>query len=621
MAMDRAAFEALISRMEALAARDPAAYRRRVFALAFLGYGYLAVVVLVLLALCLFFIATVLYLKALAIKLVVVFGAPLLMVLRSLWVRLEVPAGERLTREAVPALFQMLDELRRKLRTPALHTVLLTSDFNAGVMQVPRLGLLGWHRSYLFIGLPLMKSLTVEQFRSVLAHELGHLSRGHARAGNWIYRLRLIWQRLESAFAETPHWGATPIRAFFRWYLPRFSATSFPLARANEYEADAAAVQLTSARSSAQALTAVSIVGTYLSEKYWPRIHSAARELPQPSFAPYSEFIATAISEVPAGELREWQNKALAARTSYGDTHPSLADRLQALGAEAEFAPPTAGNSAERLLGTELARLEGSFDEQWRERVAAAWKQVHENTRVNRARIAQLRSEAGAGELEEEKALELADLEEEVGEGPQAALALRRSLVSRFPNSLRLRFALARQLLQADDAEGVPQMEALINKDPGATVAGAELLRDYYWRRSDVPLSTRWHDKLVERAAEEQAALRERERLLMTDTLVGHQLPAEAVTALVDQLRTVPHLRRIYLVRKLTRHSETIPLYVLGFRTSAPWSMSNSARTNATLHQIRQEVVFPGETLIVSLEGSNASFEAGFRRVRDSRIL
>jgi Zn-dependent protease with chaperone function len=378
MAMDRAAFEALIARMEALAVGNPAAYRRRVFGLALLGYGYLALVVLVLVALCAFFIASAVYLRALAVKLLFVAGAPLALVLRSMWINMEAPAGERLTRALAPELFRMLDGLRQRLHTPPLHDVLLTSDFNAGVMQVPRLGLFGWHRSYLFIGLPLMKSLTVEQFEAVLAHELGHLAGGHARAGNWIYRLRLIWQRLEVAFAATPHWGSGPIRAFFRWYIPRFSATSFPLARANEYEADAAAVRLTSARSAAQALTAVSIVGSYLSERYWPRIHSAARELPQPAFAPYSEFMANAMQDVPDDELRTWQDTALAARTSYHDTHPSLADRLQAMGARAEFAPPLAGSGAERLLGSERARLERAFDAQWRERVAESWKQVHE---------------------------------------------------------------------------------------------------------------------------------------------------------------------------------------------------------------------------------------------------
>jgi Zn-dependent protease with chaperone function len=369
MATDRAAFEALIARMEALAIGNPAAYRRRVLALALLGYGYFLLV------------------------------APLLLVLRSLWIKMEPPAGERLTRPMTPELFNMIEGLRRRLRTPPLHKVLLTPDFNAGVMQVPRLGLLGWYRSYLFIGLPLMKSLTTEQFEAVLAHELGHLARGHARAGNWIYRLRLIWQRLEGAVAANPQWGSGAIRVFFRWYIPRFSATSFPLARSNEYEADAAAARLTSARSAAQALTAVSIVGSYLSERYWPTIHASARELPQPAFAPYSEFIATAIQAVPADELRTWQDAALAAKTSYHDTHPSLTDRLRAMGARAEFAPPLEGNSAERLLGAERTRLERVFDAQWRERVADSWRQVHEKHQrlIERAAHSQVASAAHPG--------------------------------------------------------------------------------------------------------------------------------------------------------------------------------------------------------------------------------
>jgi Zn-dependent protease with chaperone function len=500
--MDRGAFEALITRMEALAASNPAAYRRRVFALAILGYGYLLLVVTVLLALCAVLLASIVYLQVIAVKLLLLVGGPLWLVLRSMWVELQPPAGERLTKLRVPGLFQMLGDLRKRLRTPRIHHVLLTPDFNAGVMQVPRLGLLGWHRNYLFIGLPLMKSLTVEQFQAVLAHELGHLSGGHARAGNWIYRLRLIWQRLEAAFSQTSHWGAAPIRAFFKWYIPRFSATSFPLARANEYEADAAALNLTSARSAAQALTAVSIVGSYLSEKYWPKIHSAARELPQPAFAPYSEFMATAIQDVPAHELQSWQETALAGRTSYDDTHPSLADRLKAMGVAAEFAPPLAGDSAERLLGAERARLESAFDAQWRERVAESWKQVHENTRTHRLRLSELRSQAAQTGLDEQKALELADLEEDVGEGSVASLRMRRALVAKYPESAPARFSLARQLLRTVDVDGVALMEALIEKEPNAFLAGAQLLQDYYWRRNERDLALQWQRRFMERANE-----------------------------------------------------------------------------------------------------------------------
>jgi hypothetical protein len=49
--MERADFEALIERMERIAVARPRAYRRHVFGLAALGYGYLAFVVLVLLGL------------------------------------------------------------------------------------------------------------------------------------------------------------------------------------------------------------------------------------------------------------------------------------------------------------------------------------------------------------------------------------------------------------------------------------------------------------------------------------------------------------------------------------------------------------------------------------------
>lgn len=619
MAMDRATFEALIARMEALAAGNPAAYRRQVLALAAVGYGYLTLIVLVLLALCIFVVASVVYLKALAVKLLFLVAAPLLVVLRSMWVKIEPPAGEPVTRRSAPELFAMLDDLRSRLRTSPLHQVIVTSDFNAGVMQVPRLGFR--HRSYLFVGLPLMKALTVEQFRSVLAHELGHLSQGHAREGNWIYRLRLIWQRLDAAFANSSHWGSAPIRAFFRWYIPRFSAISFPLARANEYEADAAAIKLTSPRSAAQALTAVSIVGSYLSEKYWPKIHSAARELPQPAFAPYSEFIATAIQDVPADELRLWQDTALAAKTSYDDTHPSLADRLQAMSAQAEFAPPLAGDSAERLLGTDRARVESAFDAQWRARVAESWRQVHENTRTQRQRIVELRAQAAQGELDEKIALELANLEEDVGEGSAASLRMRRALLKKYPESLPARFCLARQLLEAGDPEGVAPMEALIEKESEAFIPGAQLLRDYYWRRREVTVATQWNQRLLERASERQAIQQERDQLRLSDTLFEHRLTQATVATLAERLKTIPHLSKVYLVRKLANHSEQIPLYVLGFRCTAWWLPNRQARSHAVLQQIRRQIEFPGETLIVSLERSTLQFESKLRRIAGSRIV
>jgi Zn-dependent protease with chaperone function len=38
-------------------------------------------------------------------------------------------------------------------------------------------------RRYLYLGVPILQVLTVSQLRAVLAHELGHYSRGHTRFG------------------------------------------------------------------------------------------------------------------------------------------------------------------------------------------------------------------------------------------------------------------------------------------------------------------------------------------------------------------------------------------------------------------------------------------------------
>src|SRR5205085_2005423 len=117
-------------------------------------------------------------------------------VARVLWVRLTPPEGRMVTRAEAPALHALLDDLRRKLRASGFHRVFITTACNAGVNEVPRLGVFGWPRHYLQLGLPLLESLTVPELRAVLAHEFAHLSARHGRLGGWLYRLRRSWDQI-----------------------------------------------------------------------------------------------------------------------------------------------------------------------------------------------------------------------------------------------------------------------------------------------------------------------------------------------------------------------------------------------------------------------------------------
>ncbi len=619
--MNREEFEALVGRMELSAARHPVGYRWRVIGWAVLGYGFLFTVVLALLAICAGLVYVLRNHVAVAAKVLFVIVPALFVVVRALWVRFHPPEGERVTREEAPELFALVDDLSRKLATPRVHEVLVTPELNASVTQIPRLGFLGWHRNYLMLGLPLMKGLTVEQFRAVIAHELGHLSRGHARLGNWIYRLRLIWANLEQTYSQQARAGAAVIRKFFGWYSPRFKAISFPLARANEFEADSASAQMTSPRAAAQALTGINVLASYLDRKFWPDIHAAAREHPEPGFSPYSGFVGNEILRIPEDARQGWLKEALSQRTSCADTHPSLTDRLQAIGCEAEFAPPTDAAGAGCLLGSALARLEKHFDEQWRERVAASWAQFHEETARSRARLAELRSEEMPAEPSEDLLLELADLEQRVGSGAQTALALRRSAVERFSGSAIARFLLARQLLEAGEEEGVGLMQSALSADESLAEAGSVALRDFHWRRGDRRTANEWHDRYVEHAARRSEAQREREEILTSDTFVHHGVEEQPLRRLVEGLGAIPAVRRAYLVRKVTRHHADVPMYVLGFSCSRFLERHDRQRAAATLDEIRNKLEFPGETLILCVDGPNKTFASTFRSVGGSRIV
>ena len=141
-------FDTLVARLEGEAQATPGRYRYKVLLLTLLGNLYLGLMLLVILALLAASAASILVLKGLAVKLVLVLGIFLWMVLKALWVKLDPPEGMEVTRRDAPELFAMVGDLRRALGAPRFHHVLVTDEFNAGVVQSPRLGLFGWPRNF-----------------------------------------------------------------------------------------------------------------------------------------------------------------------------------------------------------------------------------------------------------------------------------------------------------------------------------------------------------------------------------------------------------------------------------------------------------------------------------------
>lgn len=621
--MTRDAFEKLVMKLEKSARKNPGLYKLRVVLLSLLGNAYLAVILVLLLALLAGALASILVLKVLAVKLVLVIGVFISMIFRALWVRLDAPTGQQVRPAEAPALFAMIDDLRRQLRAPRFHEVLITDDFNAAVVQIPRLGIFGWHRNYLLIGLPLMKTLTEEQFKAVLAHEFGHLAGGHGRMANWIYRQRLRWSRLMASLEARKSRGSFLFKPFLNWYAGYFNAYSFPLARANEYDADAVSARLTSSRAMAEALTGVDVIGSYLDQHFWPGIHRQADDMAQPKFMPFSAMGQSLPGDLDETLSRQWLEKALSQETSVDDTHPALKDRLAAIGETPRLAPPEPGSAADRLLGENLSRISRTFDERWWNGIQATWKKHYETVKADRRRLSELEAlDASGAPLTLEQRLERAQLTDAVGHDAEAALSQFRQLHEQAPDNAVICYNLGTRLLDRTDDSGCALIERAMELDDDAIAPGAERLRDYHWQQGREDEAHRWHRILVERTTLLEAAHEERNRVTLKDRFDPHGLTVEALADLREQLRSIQWLGKAYLFRKRVKYLTDQPCYVLGFRVRGfiLTSAARKRRTAAVIQQLQENLTFPGETIILSVDGANYRFGRKMRWRRKARV-
>jgi Zn-dependent protease with chaperone function len=620
--MNQEAYENFVARVEADAQRRPSLYRLQLGGLAVLGYAYVMAILVLLLLVLAGFGWMIVHRSgaALAAKLAIIVIPLVWAVVTAMFVRIAPPVGRVIRREDAPALFDLVENVRRKTKAPRADIVLVTHDFNAAVVQHPRLGVFGWPRNYLLLGLPLMQALSVEEFRCVVAHEFGHLSGQHGKFGAWIYRLRAGWARLTYALDESDHWGKFLFVPFFKWYAPTFSAYSFVQARRQEYEADRLAAAQSGADVAAAALVRVELQAQFLDAEYWKNILREADVRDQPQTQPFSMLRQAFAQPRPQGDVASTLDSALKRRTGFDDTHPCLTDRLNALGAKATLPGALSATAAETLLGTFGATLESEFDRFWRENVQDWWRGRHQFVTESRSRLAELEATAATTELSVDDALKRATLTEELMDGA-AARPLYEAVLQRAPENAEALFAVGRLKLASDDDAGIELLQRASKLDQACAQACAVQIVEYL-RRHGRNAEARSHiDDLAQAGQRDDLARRERAQLLTSDTLLPHELPAEAVQAIVEKLRTFPEVRCAWLLRKQTRHYAHVPLYVLGVRRKTGWwKLESSQAQQKLVNALCADLQFPGETLVLCLDGDNKKFRSRFKKTPGGEI-
>ncbi|MBT9099345.1 M48 family metalloprotease [Methylovulum psychrotolerans] len=565
----RERFEQLIAAAERDIQHNPRRYTIKVALLALLGYAVIFGMLLVLIGLVgglgwAALASTAFILFLFKTKLIFALLIMIYVLLRALWVRFQAPVGYRVKAKQYPAIFTELKSLSRKLKAPKVHQVILTPEYNAAIVQTPRLGVFGWYKNTLILGVELLLSQSPAQVRSVIAHELGHLSGKHSRFSGWIYRVRLSWDRIVNGLSQQNNFGTNLLRRFFNWYAPTFAAYSFALARANEYNADAVAAQLTSPEDIAHALINTHVVQGWVNEHYWQPFIRQADSIPQPPGSPYSQlldFLQAATFDSHA--LQSKIDKAMAVKTGYYDTHPALKDRLAALKCPASPPERVSYSAAQAWFAGQLPDIMAHFDQQWRQQNESRWEERYHYMQEGRAKLAALQATPLAG-MASEQLWQLAVLTEEFAPD-QDCLALFERYKTQEPEQAKADFAIGRLLLAKQDAAGLDFIKQAMDKQEDLRLNGCDWLIYYYRELNDTAAVAYWQEQAERQYDINQAAQQERAFVANTDLLVSPGNHAEICQQIREQIHTLPGVKHAWLAEKPMRHYPEAKTYVLAF--------------------------------------------------------
>lgn len=240
-------------------------------------------------------------------------------------------------RSHCPQLVDLVERTSAKLGCPAPDAFSLIMDVNAFASQRSRFWGLA-RRSHVGVGLPLLALLREQELAGVVAHEIGHHVASDVRLGPWIYATRRAIERTISNLDGSSYLLHLPFVLYGRLYL-RVTAS---VSRAQEFNADRVAAQAVGREAVGTALYRIEhaseAFNAYFQFEVVPLLD---RGLIPPVIDGFRRFLAAPRWR---SAIRRSIDERLALPPSSTDTHPTLQERLTALGLSPCFGSAQTGD-------------------------------------------------------------------------------------------------------------------------------------------------------------------------------------------------------------------------------------------------------------------------------------
>ncbi|QMV74982.1 hypothetical protein HS961_20245 [Comamonas piscis] len=357
------------------AVSDPARFQRRVFGMALLAGLWIWGGLLLGIGLLAWAVLSYVYQGFYGLQIFGFFAglALLISVLRLTRSDWQVPDGIAVPAAECPRLFEALDRVRQKVGGPRITHLVITEDYGLRIAQQMRLGGLLPARHHLLLGLPLAMAIDRSRLVAMIAQEYSHLRRRQGWLQAAVYRARRRLQGLHERLADArqmTHLGWANER-FMRWYLPRWWAASFVVARQDEVVADRMAARWVSKPLMGEALSEVAVRGRWFREQFWTMHWLRARELASP-MGPFSLMAGVMNHSMDVNWVYQGWKQEYYAPAGYQHTPPSLRERLRGLDVPPGLTPMSSSNCL-AWLGKRSERWIELLDQRWCVRHGHDW--------------------------------------------------------------------------------------------------------------------------------------------------------------------------------------------------------------------------------------------------------
>jgi hypothetical protein len=433
----------------------------------------------------------------------------------------QMPSGLGLKEDKAPRLHELIAEVSQQYKTAKIDRIIIHDHCKVEMMAVPRFGLPILKTNILYIGLPILQSLSPLQFKGALARKLGQFSAEHNRLTHWIFRWRNYCALYQRSYKKNKAAIHAPLRIFFKYYTPLLNAFTVNAVRKDELEADVYALQVMNDAELADVILRSEVCNTFMKTKYWPKIFAMFRKNPNnPGHLPHASMTSVMRKALTENEFAQIMKDLINAEPRWNDTMPDLHTRLEHIGqTRLDMPPPVMETAAQRYLGEAFSAVVKLLDKQWLAKSGATTKkqaspnpavkqqapikndesmlettEVDESLPLEEQKYQALRNKASQAGLNQNEAYELATYAEKF-ESKAAAIAMYQKILKSDPNHAKTIFAVGRILLSSNDPSGVNILEKAMQLDKGCIAQACWMLAKYYKSLGDEERSKHYLEK------------------------------------------------------------------------------------------------------------------------------